>query len=57
MSYAEQDAIVEQIQRIILMLVKTLLNVSDMTWDDVEAVYASGQFPKVNNLINYILGI
>lgn len=54
MTYEEQIK-AEQIQRMILMLVETLLNVSDMTWDDVEAIYASGEFPEINRSIDYII--
>lgn len=31
------------------------LNKASVTWEEVEQVYASGEYPEINKEINYIL--
>ncbi len=46
------DAILASIQAI----VATMLGRVSVTWDEVEEIYASGEYPKINEAIDYIVG-
>lgn len=45
------NAIIEAI----CIVVANGLNKSSVTWDEVERVYASGEYPEINANIDYIL--
>lgn len=46
---------VQQVMRNIMIMVACKLGKASVTWSEVEAVYASGEYPEINADIDYII--
>lgn len=52
---SNNDKFAEAIFKSIRHIVAIKLNRVDITWEEVEKIYASGEYPDINKEIHYIL--